>query len=413
MRIVHPITPIQEEETMRPRIVVWIVLLLAGIITCAVEAQGPPGMKMPPPAVTLVAAQVTSVPISYEYVGMTEASKTVEIRARVQGFLETRDFQEGSFVDAGARLFTIDPRSLKADKVIALAQVEEAEARLHLAEQEVKRLQSVTQPGAIAQTDLDQKIAAQSTAVAALRLAKAQLAKSDLELSYTTIEAPLTGFIGKAMKEIGSLVDSNQNSLLATMQQVDPLYVSFRVSENDYLALHQSLQSGELVLAKDTPEPYAEIVLLDGRTYEKRGKINFEDVSLDIPTGTVGMRGAFENPDKKLKPGQFVKVHLKGWERPNTLSIPQRAVSQSPQGPYVYVVGVDKKAERRSVKLGTWTEKNWIILDGLKEGEQVIVEGLTKVQPGIEVNDGPEAAPAAPAGGTPPQTGSKDQPKAR
>lgn len=371
---------------MRPREIAWIILLLLGVAVQSVVAQGPPGMEMPPPAVTLAPAQIKSVPIAYEYVGMTEASKTVEIRARVQGFLETRDFQEGSFVDAGTRLFTIDPRSFKADKQIAQAQVEEAQARLQLAEQEVKRLQSVRQPGAIAQTDLDQKIAAQATAAAAVRLAKAQLAKSDLELSYTTIEAPLTGFIGKASKEIGSLVDSSQNSLLATMQQVDPLYVSFRVSENDYLALHRSLQSGELVLAKDITEPYVEIVLLDGHTYEKRGKVSFEEVSLDTKTGTVEMRGTFENPEKKLKPGQFVKVHFKGWERPNTLVIPQRAVSQSPQGAYVYVVGADKKAERRGVKLGSWSETNWIILEGLKEGEHVIVEGLTKVQPGMTVS---------------------------
>ena len=393
---------------MRPRYSAWIVLLLAGITVQAVEAQGPPGMQMPPPAVTLATAQVNSVPISYEYVGMTEASKTVEIRARVQGFLETRDFQEGSFVDTGARLFTIDPRSLKADRQIALAQVEEAQARLQLAEQEVKRLQSVRQPGAISQTDLDQKIAAQATASAAVRLAKAQLAKSDLELSYTTIEAPLTGFIGKASKEIGSLVDSGQNSLLATMQQVDPLYVSFRVSENDYLALHQSLKSGELVLAKDTPEPYVEIVLLDGRSYEKRGKVSFEEVSLDTKTGTVEMRGTFENPEKKLKPGQFVKAHFKGWERPNTLIIPQRAVSQSPQGAYVYVVGADMKAERRGVKLGSWSENNWIIMDGLKAGEQVIVEGLTKVQPGMVVTleTAPPSGPPSAAGdksSSPPQ----------
>lgn len=388
----------------------WAILLFAAFAARSIQAQGPPGHDLPPPAVDLVTAQVRSVPISYEYVGVTQAFKTVEIRARVQGFLETRDFQEGSFVDAGTRLFTIDPRTLKADREIALAQVEEAEARLRLAEQEVKRLQSVSQPGAIAQTDLDQKIAAQSTASAALRLAQAQLAKAELELSYTMIEAPLTGFVGKAAKEIGSLVDSGQNSLLTTMQQVDPLYVSFRVSENDYLALHSSLQSGELVLAKENPEPYVEIVLLDGRTYDQRGKVSFEDVSLQIETGTVEMRGTFENPDKKLKPGQFVKVHLKGWERPNTLTVPQRAVSQSPQGPYVYVVGADKKAERRSVKLGTWTDKDWIILDGLKDGEQVIVEGLTKVQPGVLVSTEP---PGAPGSGAAPQTGSAEPPKNR
>jgi membrane fusion protein, multidrug efflux system len=360
-------------------------LLLAGLAMGVVEAQGPPGFTMPPPEVTLAKAEIKTIPISYEYVGMTEASKMVEVRARIQGFLETRDFQEGAFIKEGARLFTIDPRSFKADQQIALAQVEQAEARLRLAEQDVKRMQSVRQPGAIAQSDLDQKIAEQSSAAAALRVAKAQLAKAELELSYTSVTAPLTGFVGKAQKEIGSLVDSAQNSLLTTMQQVDPLYVSFQVSESDYLTWKRELKSGQLLPTQDDKSPSIEITLLDGTPFENSGVLDFENTSLNIQMGTVELRGTIQNTDRMLKPGQFVKVHLKGWNRPNTLVVPQRSVSQSPQGSYVYVVGADSKAERRSVKTGLWVGKDWIILDGLKEGERVIVEGLTKLQPGMTV----------------------------
>jgi membrane fusion protein, multidrug efflux system len=335
--------------------------------------------------VTLAPAQIKTVPVTFEYVGLTGPSKKIDVRARIQGFIDTRDFVEGSYVEEGTRLYTIDPRTLKADRQIAAAQVDQAEARVHLAEQEVKRMRSVTKPGAIAQNDLDQKVAEQSTATAALRLAKAQLAKAELDLSYTTVTAPLTGYIGKTFKETGSLVDSGQNSLLAEMEQVDPIYVSFKMSESDFLVWRGDLGAGRLVFADGKTQPYIEIVLLDGTTYPKQGEINFENVDLDVKTGTVEIRATLENAERTLKPGQFVKVCVKGMNRPNVLVVPQRAVSQSPEGAYVYVVGTDNKAERRNIKEGSWAEQDWIVLDGLKEGEQVIVEGLTKVRSGVVV----------------------------
>ncbi len=354
-------------------------------------------MAMPPPQVAVASAVTKTVAVSYEYVGTTAASKVVEIRARVQGFLDTRDFQEGSYLKEGTRLFTIDARSFKADREIAAAQVEEAAARLKLAEQELKRLQSVNKPGAVAQADLDQKASERTSAQAALQLAKAQLAKADLELSYTTIAAPLTGYIGKTMKEIGSLVDGNLNSLLAVMEQVNPIYVSFQVSENDFLAWKRAEKEGELQLADGVKAPYVEITLLDGTAYEHQGALDFENVGLDTQTGTVELRATFKNDARTLKPGQFVKVRLNGWQRPNALTVPQRAVGQSPEGAYVYVVGADSKAERRTVTVGPWSGVDWIILDGLKEGEQVIVEGLTKIRPGSEVVIGsPPASPGSP-----------------
>jgi len=381
-------------------------LLLAGVAATIAEAQGPPGRAMPPPEVAVAVAQVKTAPVSYEYVGMTEASKTVEVRARVQGFLETRDFAEGAYVKEGTRLFTIDPRLFKADREIAVAQVEQAESRLRLAEQELKRMRSVQVPGAVAATDLDQKAAEEANASAALRLAKAQLAKAELDLSYAEVYAPLTGYIGKALKEIGSLVDSGQNSLLAVMQQVDPLYVSFQVTESDFLTWKREEKSGQLILPQGEKAPRVggwtegsrlrvEISLLDGNPFENAGVLDFENVDLNTQMGTVELRATFKNEDKTLKPGQYVKVHLKGWERPNALVVPQRAVGQSPQGAYVYVVGSDNKAERRSIKVGAWAEQDWIVLDGLKEGERVIVEGLTKVQPGITVVPAPASQSVA------------------
>lgn len=366
-----------------------LLMLGAGPIATAQPPHGAP----PPPEVSVLTVSPATVPVSFSYVGVTEASKVVEVRSRIQGFLETRDFEEGAWIEAGTRLFTVDARSFEADLQVAQAQVEQAESRVHLAEQEVKRLRSVTVPGAIAESDLDKQVAEVNNATALLRLAKAQLAKAQLELGYTKIDAPLTGFIDKAEKEIGSLVDAGQNSLLTRMRQVDPMYVSFSVSEREFLAMRDAEARGELVVA-DGAEPYLEITLLDGKPYKLQGKLNFESSQVDINTGTVELRGDFQNPDQFLKPGQFVKARIGGWIRPNTITVPQRAVSQSPQGAYVYVVGPENKAELRIITPGEWVGKDWIVQSGLKEGEQVVVEGITKVQPGIVVVPMPADAQA-------------------
>jgi len=268
-------------------------------------ALAQPHGEMPPPEVQVVTVEAKSLPVSFEYVGVTEASKTVEVRSRVRGFVEARAFDEGAEVAAGESLFTIDQRSFQADMDIAAAQVEQAESRLRLADQEVRRLQSVTEPGAIAQSDLYQRIAEQSNAAASLRLARAQLAKAELELGYTKVESPLDGYIGKALKEIGSFVDESQNSLLAVVWQVDPIYVSFQVSEREYLALRTQTEAGELTLQNAEP-PHVAVTLLDGTELPQRGEIDFESAVVDIQTGTVEMRAVLENPNgngRALKPG--------------------------------------------------------------------------------------------------------------
>ncbi|GMV92661.1 MAG: hypothetical protein AMXMBFR82_24390 [Candidatus Hydrogenedentota bacterium] len=335
--------------------------------------------------------QPETVPVAYEFVGVTEASKLVEVRARIQGFLETRDFDEGAYIEQGAKLFTIDPRSFQADQQIAVARVEQAETRLNLAGQEVERLRSVKVPGAIAETDLDQALAEQADAAASLRLAKAQLAKAELELSYTTVEAPLTGFIGKAEKEIGSLVDASANSLLTVMRQVDPIYVSFQVSEREYLRYEREVRDNEIVLAEGIDAPYLEVTLLDGSVYPEKGVIDFESAAID-KTGTVELRATLPNADKHLKAGQFVKVHIRGYVRPDTLTVPQRAVSQSPQGSYVYRVDDSNTAQFQIIEPGPWAADDWIVFNGLTAGDRVVVEGLVKVQPGITVNPVPYTA---------------------
>ncbi len=350
----------------------------------------------PPPEVTYVTVTPKSMPVSFDFVGVTEASKIVEVRARVRGFLESRDFKEGTLVEQGTRLYLIDPRPFEADREIAKARVAQAQAALSLAEKEVNRMESVKVPGAIAQSDLDKQLAERTNATAALNLARAELAKAELEVGYTLVEAPLTGYVGKTQKEIGSLVDEGSNGLLTTMQQVDPIYVSYQMTERDYLNWRKLAAEGGYVL-DGTNNPYLEITLLDGTEYPPQGKIDFEDTAVDINTGSVEMRATFDNINRQLKPGQFVRAHMRGYVRPDAISVPQKAVSESPQGAFVYVIKDDNSVALRIVEPGDWSGADWIIESGLEAGEKVVVDGLIKVQPGITVVPSPLEAAASDA----------------
>ncbi len=372
-----------------------MALLLCVLASNLSNAQPP---APPPPEVSFVTITPKSVPVSFDFVGVTEASKMVEVRSRVRGFLESRDFQEGALVEQGTLLYLIDPRPFEADLQIAKARVAQAQAALSLAEKEVNRMESVKVPGAIAMSDLDKQVAERTNASAALNLAKAELAKAELELGYTRIEAPLNGYVGKTQKEIGSLVDEGSNGLLTTMLQIDPIYVSHQMTERDYLNWRKLAAEGGYQLDGNN-NPYLEITLLDGTEYPPQGKIDFENTAIDTATGSVEMRATFDNINNHLKPGQFVRAHMRGYIRPGTIAIPQRAVSESPQGAYVYVIKDDNTAELRIIKPGDWSGSDWIIESGLEAGEKVVVDGLIKVQPGITVvptplEQQPEAANA-------------------
>jgi membrane fusion protein (multidrug efflux system) len=375
-------------------------VLVLGAWGCKRESAAPP--PPPPPEVSVMVVEPRTVPLRYEYVGLTEPSQTVEIRSRVQGFLFKRAFEEGGKIKAGDLLFQIDPRSFEADLEIALSRVEQAQAIHERTRRDLDRYKELSAKGAATQKELDDAVTAETEARASLRLARADASKAELDLSYTSILSPFDGVIGKSFRDVGSLVDTGPNSLLANAMQMDPIYISFSISERDVLQWKTDLAARRIVLPGDQ-QIRVGLILVDGSRYDKEGKINFVDVKTDPSTGSAHLRAEVANSEGRLQPGQFVRAELIGAERPDALTIPQRCVVQTPNGAIVFLVGEGDKAEIRPLKLGPWAGDKWIVEEGLKAGERVIVDGIARVQPGSPVKPTPYIDPGQ-AGGAAAQT---------
>jgi membrane fusion protein (multidrug efflux system) len=358
-----------------------------------------PAAAAPAVPVEFITVTPRSVPIEKEYLGVAQASKKAEVRARIQGFLEKRHYTEGATVKAGDVLFTIDRRQFEADVEIAKARVESAEARKRFSQLEIERLRTLVPQGAATQKDLDGQQADFDSAVADLRLASANLAKAELDLSYTTITAPFDGIVNVAAKEEGSLVDAGSNSLLTTIEMINPVYAVFNISERELIDLRRDFASGALS-APPVDQLPIELILLDGTIFPVTGNINFRNPNVDPRTGTAQFRAEFVNETKGLilLPGQFVKGRMKEITRQNAIAVPQRAIVQNPTGIYVFVIE-GGKATLRPVVAGDWKGREWVIESGLKAGDQVVVEGLLRLQPGASVTAkeaAPESAEPAP-----------------
>ena len=366
-------------------------------------------MGLPPAQVSTVTLEPRTLPVSWEYVGQTTGSKDVEVRARVTGILEKRLFQEGSAVRAGQPLFVIDPKPLEAQAAAAQADVARAQAQLAQAEREASRLKPLAERRAVGQKEADDATSAAELARASLKAAEARNAEVQLNLGYTRVAAPVSGLTSRAMKSEGSLVNANE-TLLTVISQVDPIWIPFGISENEQLAINRSVAAGLLQLPKDNGFDVT-IRLADGTVLPRTGKINFADTRINPVTGTYEMRAEVANRDNLLKPGQFVRVTLKGAVRKDAIGVPQVEVLDGPQGKFVYVPGKDKNGKDvalpRPVTLGPWVEVDganlWIVEAGLKAGETVIVDGMARIMaPGSPIMLGPPpGAPGAPPGAAP------------
>lgn len=362
----------------------------------AVQNQAPQA-AMPVHVVTL---QPRTVPLQPMFLGQTEASQSVEIRARVRGFLESKYFEEGGRILAGQTLFRIDPRSFQATLEEAQARLTSAEAQLARARQKVKRYTELLRSDAATEDELEEWQTEERVALSNIELAKAGITQAKLDLSYTTVESPIDGLIGMAKKDVGSFVDDSSNGLLAVVEKIDPIYVRYTVSEQDILQARRLAESGK-TSQPVTKNMRLQLTLADGMPYPHEGEITYTDPQIDPATGSSVVRGTFPNPDGRLKPGQFVHVRVMGIDRLNALLIPKEAVIQNPTGSMVYVVNGQKQAEIRRVNLGPWEGEQWIVESGLEPGETVIVDRLMQLRPGTPVAPQPVVTAETPAGGQP------------
>jgi membrane fusion protein (multidrug efflux system) len=342
---------------------------------------GPMGGGMPAPEVTVITAATEALPVSWEYVGQTIGSREVEVRARVTGILLSRNFKEGERVKKGQSLFTIDPAPFQAALARAQADVVAAQARYEQARRNAARLKPLYAEKAVSQKENDDAVSAEEIGAADVKAAQARLTEAKLNFEYTRVEAPVAGITTRALPSEGTLV-SGPNVLLTSVVQTDPMWVNFGIPDNDQARIQKEAQSGSLKLPKNFE---VELRLADGSVYKHHGTLDFADVRVSTQTGTREARAEVPNPDGALRPGQFVRVVLKGAVLPNAVTVPQRAVLEGPQGKFVYVVNEKSQAEPRPVEAGQWAGDKWVISSGLKGGERVIVDGVMKIGPGAPV----------------------------
>jgi membrane fusion protein (multidrug efflux system) len=359
--------------------------------------------------VSVTTIQPKTLPVEFEYPGQTAGSREVEVRARVTGVLMSRNYSEGATVKAGQSLFVIDPAPYQSALARAEADVAAAEARLAQASRNAKRLKPLFDAKAVSQKEFDDASSAEEIAAADLKVAAARRVDANLNLSYTRVESPVTGATSRALKSEGSLI-SGPDVLLTTVTQVDPMYVNFGLSEAEQAKLKKDVEAGRLTPPREGKYEIA-VRFEDGTTYAKPGRLAFSDVRVGSVTGTVDARAELPNPDGVLRPGQFVRVFVKGAVRPDAIAVPQRALLDGPQGKFVYVLGAGNKAEVRPVVVGDWAADTWIITSGLKAGDKVLTDGLMKVFPGGEVQVGDPNAPPPGAPGAPGKPEAKPEAK--
>ncbi|MBO6892458.1 MAG: efflux RND transporter periplasmic adaptor subunit [Roseibium sp.] len=329
--------------------------------------------------VTVAPVQVIQSANKARYVGRIEATSTVDIVARVEGYLAERKFTEGSFVKKGDLLYVIEKELYEASVNQAKASLDGANAALTNSQIELERQRQLLAKGDISQAAYDSAKATTGGDQANVDAAKANLDTATINLGYTDIYSPIDGRISKTNVNVGNLVDTNTGTL-ATVTSVDPIYVSFYMGEKDLI---EDREAG--LVRNDTASLAIELVLADGSKYPSTGKISYVGTSIDEGSDTVEMRATFDNPKNLLLPGQFVNVNVQDANPGEVTAIPQSAIQLDAKGHYVYVVGSDNKAQRTDITLGKQSGALWEVKSGLKKGEKVIVQGLQKVQPGMTV----------------------------
>jgi len=347
-------------------------------VACSKKEAPPP----PPPEVQVAEVVQKDVPIYIELVGATLGSEDIEIRARVEGYLAAVNFTEGSFIKKGQLLYKIDPQPFEAALAQAQANMATAQARLDKTNNDVARYKPLAEQKAVSQQELDNALSAQEAARFQVTAYDALVAKAKLDLAYTTITSPVEGLIGTTQKKVGALVGRGENTLLNTISQINPILFRCAIAEAEYLRLARVGAAKDKSLEKQFG---VELILADGTIFTHKGRLDAIERAVDASTGTLTGQFSFPNPERILRPGQYGKARFVTDLKEGALLVPQLAV-QEIQGLYsVMVVKPDATVEQRMVKAGERVGNLWVIDSGLKPGEKVIVEGLQKVKPGLQV----------------------------
>ena len=371
---------------------VSLAILISG---CGQQRSDSAHAVIPPaPALPAAVLQVAPqrVPITLEAVGQVEGSKEVEVRARVSGILQKRLYNEGDLVRAGAPMFKIDPAPFEIALAQAKAQLAQEQARNEQSRRESGRLKQLAAEKAISQKEYDDATSNLKLSDATLQAAEARVRDAELNLSYTSVVASVSGVSGRAVRSEGSLITAGADSLLTGISQVDPIWVRFSLAESDLAKLPQRR------LVRGAPVEVS-LSLPDGTRYPGKGRLNFAATQIDTRLGTQQLRAEFDNAKGALLPGQFVRVQLVAGQRDNVFLVPQTAVMQAEAGYMLFVLDQEGKAALRPVQLGDWIGSDWVVLGGLAAGDRVIIDNLLKLRPGTVVN------PVAPGQGKPAGSG--------
>ena len=374
--------------TIRPRFIRFLQAApLAFLAACGSRPSAPP----PAGPVEVGVVTITPAPLTLtrELPGRTSAFRVAEIRARVNGIVQKRLFAEGSDVKEGQKLFLIDPAPYEAALDGARATLARAEATLGNARVQATRHAELIRTNVVSQQDHDNAMASLKTAEADVAAARAAEQAARINLGYTTVTTPVSGRIGRSAVTEGAYAQASQATLLATVQQIDPIHVDLSQSADEVLRLRRDLESGKLEGA-GKGKARVRLVTDDGREYAHAGTLQFTDVSVDPGTGSIMLRALFANPKGELLPGMFVRARLDEGVKPNALLVPQVGVTRDQKGlPVALVVNSEKKVERRQIVTDRAVGNAWLVTDGIRPGEQVIVEGVQKVRPGALVNPVP------------------------
>ncbi|NVN98566.1 MAG: efflux RND transporter periplasmic adaptor subunit [Geobacteraceae bacterium] len=383
---------------------VSLFMALAVIAALPLAGCGKPKAAAPPPSappeVGIITVQPQRTAITNELPGRTSASLVAEVRPQVSGIIQKRVFTEGSDVKAGQLLYQIDPATYQAAYSSAKAAEARAEANLLPAKLKEERYKDLVKIKAVSQQDYENAFASLKQAEADVASAKAAVDTARINLAYTKVIAPISGRISRSTVTDGALVTANQQGALATIQQLDTIYVDMTQSNADMLKLKQNLASGVM---KKSGSAHVKLLLEDGSLYPLTGTLRFSEVTVDQSTGSVTLRAVFPNPKQGLLPGMFVRAILEEGIDEKAILVPQRGVTRNPKGDaLVMVVGAEEKVEPRIIKVVRTVGENWLVSDGLKAGDRVILEGIQKARPGTQVKvvpfgSKPGAAPAAPA----------------